>query len=62
VSQPFPLDDTVSNGFSNPSCELIQEVVRGVQDQGSAASPAEVADEVRLRLDRLQRAWKAAEG
>jgi hypothetical protein len=61
VSQPFPLDDTVTHGSGDPSYELVQEILRSVQDQGSGASPTEVAEEVRLRLDRLRRAWQAAE-
>jgi hypothetical protein len=38
------------------SCELVQEIVQGVQDEGFVGS-AEIGQEVSLRLDRLQRAW-----
>jgi hypothetical protein len=41
------------------SWELIQEIVQGVQDEG-CRTPAEVDEEVGLRLDRLQRAWETA--
>jgi hypothetical protein len=60
MSQPAPLDDLLT--ASRPtrfSCDLVQEIVRGVEDLGCGATPADVSDEVRRRLDRLQRAWNA---
>jgi len=42
------------------SWELVQEITQGVQDERLTRTPAEVAEEVRLRLDRLQRARRIA--
>jgi len=53
------LDDLVSSSSRILSWELIQEIVQGVQDEG-CRTPAEVDEEVALRLDRLQRAWETA--
>jgi hypothetical protein len=60
MSQPPAHDDIMSSGSSILSWKLIQEIAQGVQDEGLARTPAEVADEVRLRLDGLQRAWETA--
>jgi hypothetical protein len=60
MSQTSALDDLMSSRSSIFSCELIQEIVQGVQDEGFVRTPAEVDEEVRLRLDRLQRASKTA--
>jgi hypothetical protein len=60
MSEPFALDDGMSSSSSTMSRELIQEIVQGVQDERLTRTPAEVAEEVRLRLDRLQRAWRIA--
>jgi len=49
----------MSSRSSTPSCELVQEIVQGVQDEGFVGS-AEVGQEVSLRLGRLQRAWTMA--
>jgi hypothetical protein len=60
MSEPAPLDDLLP--ASRPSrfpCDLVQEIIRGVEDLGSGATPADVGDEVRRRLERLQRAWNA---
>jgi hypothetical protein len=59
MSQPSALDDIMSSRSSILSPELIQEIVQGVQDEGFVR-PAEVGQEVSLRLDRLQRAWAIA--
>jgi hypothetical protein len=63
MAKPAPLDNsvTISTRNGQPG-DLAQEIIRGVQGQFPDATPAEVADEVRLRLDRLQRAWKAIRG
>ena len=60
MSEPAPLDDLpTAGGLPRFPCDLVQEIVRGVQDVRSDAAPADVGTEVRLRLDRLQRAWNA---
>ena len=60
MSEPAPLDDLVTDGRSSRlPCDLVQEIVRGVEDLGSGAKPADVGDEVRRGLDRIQRAWNA---
>jgi hypothetical protein len=46
--------------LNSQPCDLLQDLVRGVQGQFPDATPAEVTREVHLRLDRLQRAWRAA--
>jgi hypothetical protein len=61
MSQTSALDDIImSSGSSILSWNVVQELAQGVQDEGLVRTPAEVADEVRLRLDRLQRAWETA--
>jgi hypothetical protein len=60
MSRPSALDNLMSSSSSSLSCELVQEIVQGVQDEGFVRTPAEVDEEVRLRLDRLQRAWETA--
>jgi hypothetical protein len=60
MAEPAPLNNLVTASIpSGQPCDLVQEFVRGVQHQFPNATPAEVADEARLRLDRLQRAWQA---
>jgi hypothetical protein len=60
MSEPVPLDDLLTASRSSRlPCDLVQEIVRGVLDLGSGATPAEVGAEVRLRLDRLERARNA---
>jgi hypothetical protein len=60
MSEPAPLDDLLTaSGPTRFPCDLVQEIVRGVEDLGSGVTPADVGDEVRRRLDRLQRAWNA---
>jgi hypothetical protein len=60
MPEPAPLSNSVTASILNGQpCDLVHELVRGVQGQFPNATPAEVADEVRLRLDRLQRAWQA---
>ena len=61
LSEPSPLDDIMSAGRSNGlAYDLLHEIVRGVQSEFPDATRSEVADEVRLRLNRLRRAWRAA--
>jgi ribosomal protein S8 len=60
MPSPSALDDIMSSRSSTPSCELVHEIVQGVQDEGFVGS-AEVGQEVSLRLDRLRRAWAIAE-
>jgi len=62
MSQTSALDDIImSSGSSILSWNVVQDrLAQGVQDEGLVRTPAEVADEVRLRLDRLQRAWETA--
>jgi hypothetical protein len=60
MSQPSGLDDVMSSGSSTLSCQLVQEIAQGVQDEGFARTPAEIAEEVRRRLGRLGRAWEMA--
>jgi hypothetical protein len=56
MAEPAPLDNSVKAGMLNGQpCNLVQEIVRGVRGQFPEATPVEVADEVRLRLDRFQR-------
>jgi hypothetical protein len=60
MSRPSALDDVMSSSSSTMSWELVQEITQGVQDERLTRTPAEVAEEVRLRLDRLQRARRIA--
>ena len=60
MSQLSVLDDVMSRGSSTLSRQLVQEITQGVQDEEFARTPAEVAEEVRLRLGRLGRAWETA--
>jgi hypothetical protein len=63
MPEPAPLDNSVTACTLNGQpCDLVQEIDQGVRGQFPDATPAEVAVEVRLRLNRLQRAWKAARG
>jgi hypothetical protein len=60
MSEPAPLDDPLTaSRYGRFPCDLVQEVVRGVEGLGSDATPTDVGDEVRKRLDRIQRAWNA---
>jgi hypothetical protein len=60
MAESAPLDDLLTGSRSSRfPCDLIQEIVRGVEDLGSGARPAEVGDEVRRRLNRIRRAWNA---
>jgi hypothetical protein len=60
MAEPAPLDNPVTAGILNlQPCGLAKEIDRGVRGQFPDATPAEVAREVRLRLDRLERAWRA---
>jgi len=60
MSRPSALDDLMSSSSSTLSWELVQEITQGVQDERLTRTPAEVAEEARRRLDRLQRAWRIA--
>ena len=61
MCEPSPLDDIVSASRSKgPADDLVQEIVRGVRSEFPDATGSEVADEVRLRLNRLGHAWRAA--
>jgi len=63
MAESAPLDNSVTASILNGQpYDLVQEIYRGVRDQFPGATPAEVADEVRLRLDRLERAWQATRG
>ena len=62
MSQPSGFDGAVSSAPSTLSYQLVQQIAQGVQDEGLARTPADVAGEVRLRLGRLQRAWEIASG
>jgi len=60
MSEPAPLDDLPTAGGSPRfPCDLVQAIVRGIHDLGPDVPPEDVGDEVRLHLDRLQRAWNA---
>jgi hypothetical protein len=59
MAKPAPLDNPVTASTLNGQpCDLVKEIDRGVRGQFPDATPAEVADEVRVRLDRLQRPWQ----
>jgi len=61
LSEPSPLDDIMSASRSNGlAYDLVLEIVGSVQGEFPDATRSEVADEVRLRLNRLRRAWRAA--
>ena len=61
MSEPSPLDDIMSGSRSNGlAYDMIHEIVASVRSEFPYATRPEVADEVRLRLNRLRRAWRAA--
>lgn len=60
MDAPAPFDRPVTACVRHGQpCDLVHEIGRGVRGQFPEATPAEVAHEVRLRLDRLRRAWQA---
>jgi hypothetical protein len=61
LSEPSPLDGIMSASRSNGlAYDIVHEIVASVQSEFPHATRSEVADEVRLRLNRLRRAWRAA--
>ena len=61
LPEPSPRDDIMSASRSNGlAYDMVHEIVACVQSEFPDATRSEVADEVRLRLNRLRRAWRAA--
>jgi hypothetical protein len=59
--EPSPLDEIMSASRSDGlTYDVVHEIVTCVQSEFPDATRPEVADEVRLRLNRLRRAWRAA--
>jgi hypothetical protein len=57
MSQTSALDDLMSSSSGTVSFQLVLEIAQSVHDEDFTRTPTEVAEEVRLRLGRLQRAW-----
>lgn len=61
LTEPSPLEDFISAGRSDGlAYDLVHEIVGSVRGEFPDATRSEVAEEVRLRLNRLRRAWLAA--
>jgi hypothetical protein len=59
MSPCSPLDIVAGSSRSDLTRDLIEEFLRGVQNEGLLETPSQIADEALRRLDRLQRAQKS---